>query len=340
MDGRREGGARPPKLTPEAVMKTILAAALLALTVAAAGAHAQAPAYPVKPVRVVVGFPPGAGNDILARLVGQELSKSLGQPVVIDNKPGASAIIAAELVARSAPDGYTLMVAPIGAITINPAVYAKLPYAPKDFVPISMIASFPLVLVVNPKTPVHTVADLVAYAKAHPAAANVGGSGVGFELVDALFKMRTGAPIVYVRYKSSTEAVTALAGGEILMSIVDTGPVSGPLKGGQVKAIAVTSKNRVGFLPDIPTMAEAGVPEVTAEFWSGLFAPAGTPAPIVKKLQDETIRVVKSADVQKRMQALHVTPEGTTSEEFSRRISQEVEQWSAVAKANHIKMEQ
>lgn len=319
-------------------MRVFAAALILAATMGPVAAYAET-AYPSKAVRVVVGFPPGAGNDILARLVGQKLSERLGQPVVIDNKPGASAIIAAELVARAAPDGYTLMVAPIGAITINPAVYAHLPYAPKDFVPISMIASFPLVLVVNPKTPVNSVTDLVAYAKAHPAGANIGGSGVGFELVDALFKMHTGAPIVYVRYKSSTEAVTALAGGEILMSIVDTGPVSGPLQGGQVKALAVTSKTRLDFLPAVPTMAESGLPQVSADFWSGLFAPAGTPAPIVKKLEDEMIGVVKSPDVRARMAALRVTPEGTTSAEFSRRISQEVEQWSAVAKANNIKME-
>lgn len=318
----------------------VLASLLVAASLAAGGAAHSQTAYPTKPVHVVVGFPPGAGNDILARLVGQKLSENLGQPVVIDNKPGASAIIAAELVARAAPDGYTLMVAPIGAITINPAVYAHLPYAPKDFIPISMIASFPLVVTVNPKTPVHTVADLVAYAKAHSTTANVGGSGVGFELVDALFKQRTGAPLVYVRYKSSTETVTALAGGEILMAIVDTGPVSGPLKGGKVKALAVTSKDRLPSLPDVPTMTEAGLPDLATQFWSGLFAPAGTPSAIVKKLEDETIRVVKSPDIRARMAALQVTPEGTTSEEFSRRISQEVEQWSAVAKANHIRLEQ
>jgi tripartite-type tricarboxylate transporter receptor subunit TctC len=323
-------------------MRSLLAAVALAAAAAAlvAGDPARAAGYPDKPIHVVVGFPPASGNDILARLVGDKLAKSLGQPVVIDNKPGASAIIAGEYVARSAPDGYTLMVAPIGAITVNPVVYTHLPYAPKDFVPIAMIASFPLVLVVNPKTPVHTVADLVAYAKAHPAAANIGGSGVGFQLVDALFKMKTGAPLVYVRYKSSTEAVTALAGGEILMSIVDTGPVSGPLKGGQVKAIAVTSKHRLDSLPGIPTMAESGLPNVTAEFWSGLFAPAGTPPAIVKKLEDDTIAAVKSPDIRARMAALQVTPEGTPSAEFGRRIDQEIEQWSAVAKANGIKIEQ
>jgi tripartite-type tricarboxylate transporter receptor subunit TctC len=318
---------------------------LTALTVTAAlcsacAAHAAGDSYPNKPIKVVVGFPPGAGNDILARLVGQKLSENLGQPVVIDNKPGASAIIAAGIVAHAAPDGYTLMVAPIGAITVNPVVYTKLPYAPSDLVAISMIASFPLVLVINPATPAKTVADLVAYAKAHPSAANIGGSGVGFQLVDALFKMRTGAPVVYVRYKSSTEAVTALAGGEILMSIVDTGPVSGPLKGGQVKAIAVTSKARLPFLPDVPTMTEAGLPDLSADFWSGLFAPAGTPADIIAMLQDETIRIVKTPEIRDRMAALQVTPEGTSSAEFSRRIKQEIEQWSDVAKANNIKIEE
>ncbi len=322
-------------------MRTILAALAVATTLCSLpAAHAASDAYPNKPIKVVVGFPPGAGNDILARLVGQKLSENLGQPVVIDNKPGASAIIAAGIVAHAAPDGYTLMVAPIGAITVNPVVYTKLPYAPSDFVAISMIASFPLVLVINPATPVKTVADLVAYAKAHPGAANIGGSGVGFQLVDALFKMRTGAPVVYVRYKSSTEAVTALAGGEILMSIVDTGPVSGPLKGGQVKAVAVTSKARLPFLPDVPTMTEAGLPDLSADFWSGLFAPAGTPADIVAKLQDETIRIVKSPEIADRMAVLQVTPEGTTSAEFSRRIKQEIEQWSDVAKANNIKIEE
>ena len=322
-------------------MRTILTALAVATALCSLqAAHAAGDAYPNKPIKVVVGFPPGAGNDILARLVGQKLSENLGQPVVIDNKPGASAIIAAGIVAHAAPDGYTLMVAPIGAITVNPVVYTKLPYAPSDFVAISMIASFPLVLVINPATPVKTVADLVAYAKAHPGAANIGGSGVGFQLVDALFKMRTGAPVVYVRYKSSTEAVTALAGGEILMSIVDTGPVSGPLKGGQVKAVAVTSKARLPFLPDVPTMTEAGLPDLSADFWSGLFAPAGTPADIVAKLQDETIRIVKSPEIRDRMAALQVTPEGTTSADFSRRIKQEIEQWSDVAKANNIKIEE
>ncbi|HTP84197.1 MAG TPA: tripartite tricarboxylate transporter substrate binding protein [Alphaproteobacteria bacterium] len=322
-------------------MRTILAALALAATFCSLqAAHAAGDAYPNKPIKVVVGFPPGAGNDILARLVGQKLSERLGQPVVIDNKPGASAIIAAGIVAHAAPDGYTLMVAPIGAITVNPVVYTKLPYAPSDFVAISMIASFPLVLVVNPATPVKSVADLVAYAKANPTSANIGGSGVGFQLVDALFKMRTGAPVVYVRYKSSTEAVTALAGGEILMSIVDTGPVSGPLKGGQVKAIAVTSKARLPFLPDVPTMTEAGLPDLSADFWSGLFAPSGTPPDIVAKLQDETIRVVKSPEIRDRMAALQVTPEGTTSADFSRRIKREIEQWSDVAKANNIKIEE
>jgi tripartite-type tricarboxylate transporter receptor subunit TctC len=321
-------------------MRTILAALAVAATLCSVPAAHAADAYPNKPIKVVVGFPPGAGNDILARLVGQKLSENLGQPVVIDNKPGASAIIAAGIVAHAAPDGYTLMVAPIGAITVNPVVYTKLPYAPSDFVAISMIASFPLVLVVNPATPVKSVADLVAYAKAHPTSANIGGSGVGFQLVDALFKMRTGAPVVYVRYKSSTEAVTALAGGEILMSIVDTGPVSGPLKGGQVKAIAVTSKARLPFLPDVPTMTEAGLPDLSADFWSGLFAPSGTPPDIVAKLQDEIIRIVKSQEIRDRMAALQVTPEGTTSADFSRRIKQEIEQWSDVAKANNIKIEE
>ncbi len=326
---------------------TPLARALTALLLVVAAvlparpANAQSGTYPTKPVHVIVGFPAGAGNDILARLVAQKLAESLGQPVVVENKPGASAIIAAEYVARSPADGYTLMVAPIGAMTVNPAVYAKLPYAPlKDFVPISMIASFPLILVVHPATPVKSVSELVAYAKANPTKANVGGSGAGFQLVDALFKMRTGAPLEYVQYKSSTEAVTALMAGEILMSIVDTGPVSGPLKNHQVKPIAVASHRRIASFPDVPTMGEAGLPEMEVEFWSGLFAPTGTPQAITKKLEDEVIRVVKLPDVRERMAALEVTPEGTSSADFRRRIEKELAQWTDVARANNIKVQQ
>ena len=323
------------------IIPRLVAIAFLAATaLAPAAVHAQTAGYPNKPVHVIVGFPAGAGNDILARLVAQKLSEHLGQPVVVENKPGASAIIAADYVARAPADGYTLMVAPIGAMTVNPAVYTKLPYAPlKDFVPISMIASFPLMLVVHPTTPVKTVAELVAYAKANPAKANIGGSGAGFQLVDALFKMRTGAPLEYVQYKSSTEAVTALMAGEILMSIVDTGPVSGALKNHQVKPIAAASHRRVASFPDVPTMGEAGLPEMDVEFWSGLFAPAAIPPAIAKKLEDEVIRIVKLPDVRERMAALEVTPEGTTSAEFRRRIEKELAQWTDVARVNNIRIE-
>jgi tripartite-type tricarboxylate transporter receptor subunit TctC len=319
----------------------VAAAAITAAALLLAPSAFAQNGWPNKPVHIIVGFPAGAGNDMLARLVGQKLSENLGQPVVVENKPGASAIIAAEYVARSPADGYTLMVAPIGAMTVNPAVYAKLPYAPlKDFAAISMIASFPLILVVNPQTPVRSLADLVAYTKANPSRANIGGSGSAFQLVDALFKMRTGAPLEYVQYKSSTEAVTAVMAGELLMSIVDTGPVSGPLKNRQVKAIAVASDRRIASFADVPTMAESGVPDMDVEFWSGLFAPAGIPPAIAKRLEDETIRIVKLPDVRERMAALEVVPEGTSSADFTHRIQKELEQWTAVAKANNIKVEQ
>ena len=319
----------------------VAAAAITAAALLLAPSAFAQNGWPNKPVHIIVGFPAGAGNDMLARLVGQKLSENLGQPVVVENKPGASAIIAAEYVARSPADGYTLMVAPIGAMTVNPAVYAKLPYAPlKDFAAISMIASFPLILVVNPQTPVRSLADLVAYTKANPSRANIGGSGSAFQLVDALFKMRTGAPLEYVQYKSSTEAVTAVMAGELLMSIVDSGPVSGPLKNRQVKAIAVASDRRIASFADVPTMAESGVPDMDVEFWSGLFAPAGIPPAIAKRLEDETIRIVKLPDVRERMAALEVVPEGTSSADFTHRIQKELEQWTAVAKANNIKVEQ
>ena len=320
-------------------MRALAVLAGLAAAMLAPAAFAQG-AYPSKPIHIVVGFPAGAGNDIIARLVSQKMSERFGQPVVVENKPGASAIIAAEYVKKAPADGYTLMVAPIGAMTVNPAVFDKLPYSPLgDFTPVSMIASFPLVLVVGASSPPHTLAETIAYAKANPKKANIGGSGAGFQLVDALFKMRTGAPLEYVTYKSSTETVTALMGGEIMMAIVDTGPVSGQLKGGQVRGIAVTTAKRIESLPELPTMQEAGLTGMDVEFWSGMFAPAATPPAIVARLEREVIQIVALPDVRERMRALEVTPVGNSSAEFRKRIEKEIEQWTSVARTNNIRIE-
>src|SRR3954471_12793572 len=209
-------------------------------------------AYPSKPIRILVGYAAGGGNDIIVRVMQPELQKGLGQPVIVDNKPGAQGIIAAELAARAAPDGYTLMMGPSGPMTINPATYSKLPYSPtRDFAPISMIASFPLILTVDPKLPIKDVKELIAYAKANPGKSNYAQSAGIFQIATELFKQRTGAPIEMIGYKSSGESVQAVMAGPVTMTLVDPPPAAGPIKAGSLRALAVTSAQRHPSWPDL-----------------------------------------------------------------------------------------
>jgi tripartite-type tricarboxylate transporter receptor subunit TctC len=322
-----------------------LAAALLAGAICAvagvptAGAQ-DAANYPSRAIRIVVGFTAGGGNDLLARLVGQKLSEKFGQPVVIENKPGAGAIIATEYVKNQPADGYTLLMGASGQMTVNPAVYTRLPYsAQRDFAPISMVASFPFLLLVNPGIPVKSVPELVAYAKSNPSKANYASSSPAFQLTAELFKQRTGAPLEHIPYKGSNESLTAVISNQVLVAFADAAPAAGQIASGQVRALAVTSGKRSAQLPEVPTLAEAGVPDVDVSFWSGVFAPAATPPAIVKKLQDEIRRIVKLPDIQQRMQQLAVEPAGNTSEEFAAVIAQDIARWTAVAKASNIKIE-
>src|SRR6266852_4876109 len=213
----------------------LVVAAMLPTVLITAAQTGPAQNYPTKPIRIIVGFTAGGGNDILARLVGQKLSESLHQPVIIENKPGAGAMIATEYVARAAPDGYTLLMGASGAMTINPAVYTKISYDTlRDFKPIAMIASFPLFLVVNPSVPITSVVELVTYAKANPQKANYAASSAAFQLATELFKLKTGAPMEYIAYKGSNDSVMAVIAGEVLLTIADATPVSGQLQSGQV----------------------------------------------------------------------------------------------------------
>src|SRR5215216_220210 len=324
------------------VTRVGLVAALFAMTTTwSAGAQPdEAKNYPSRPIRIIVGFTAGGGNDILARLVGQKLSERFGQPVVIENKPGAGAIIGTEYAKSQAPDGHTLLMGASGAMVINPAVYTKLPYnTQRDFVPVSMLASFPLIVVVNPSGPAQSLPDLIAYAKANPDKANYASSSAAFQLATELFKLRTGAPIAHIPYKGSGDSVTAVLAGQVLLSIVDAAPAAGQIKAGQLRALAVTSAKRSGEFPDVPTLAEAGVPDMDVSLWSGLFVPAGTPSAIVKKLQDEIMRIVRLPDIQERFRTLAVEPVGNTSEEFGRLVAADIGRWTAVAKAGNIKIE-
>jgi tripartite-type tricarboxylate transporter receptor subunit TctC len=322
------------------ILWTAIAGLSAALLAAAPGTAAQAQDYPTKPIRLIVGFGAGGGNDIFARLIAPKLSERLGQPVLVENKPGAGGTIAADLVAKSAPDGYTLYVGATGAMTIGPAVFTKLPYSTlRDFAPISMIADFPLLLTVNADAPVKSVKELVAYAKANPAKANYASSSPAFQLPTEQFKQKTGAPLERINYKSSGEMLTAVVSGEVLMAIADVPPIMGHLKAGRVRALAVTGAKRLADLPDVPTMAEAGVPDLEVRLWSGLFAPAATPAGIVKKLEGTMMTVIRLPDVSKRLKELQVDPSGNTSEEFKRIVAADLSRWAAVAKAANIKLD-
>lgn len=314
--------------------------ALAAATIGTACAQEVPSKYPTRAIHIVVGFTPGGGNDIIARLVGQKLSESLGQPVIIDNKPGGGAIIATEYVAKSAPDGYTLLVGASGAMAINPAVYAKLPYdSIRDFVPVSELGSFPLILIVNASSPIKSVAELIAFAKANPDKTNYSSSSAAFQLVTELFKQKTGAPMQEIPYKGANDSVMAVISGQVTATIADAGPVSSQVKGGRVRALAVAAPKRTEDLPDVPTMKEAGA-DVDAVLWSGIFAPRQTPPAIVSKLEGELMRIVRLPDVVARLKPLGIRPVGNTSAEFAQILTSDIARWSEVARAGNIRMEQ
>ena len=322
-------------------MKRILCAALALVAALAAGftgvAGAQ-PAYPSKPLRLVVGFPPGGANDILARLVGAKLQEQWGQPVVIDNKPGANAIIATEFVARSAPDGYTLLVGASGAMAFNPGLYAKLSYDPlRDFEPVTMLGSFPLVLAVSPSVPAQSVKELVQLAAAAPGRYNYSAGSTPFQLAMELFKLRTGIAVNHIAYKGSAQAVAAVLADEVQMTFVDAPPAVGQIKAGKLRALAVTSRTRAPVLPESPTMIEAGIADFEVVLWTSVFAPAGTPRPLVERLQQQIAAILRLPDVAERMAALGIEPVGSTPAQLAAVLRADVEKWSAVAKSANVK---
>src|SRR5438876_2538013 len=292
--------------------------ALIATALTSAFAQEDPSKYPVRAIHIIVGFTPGGGNDIIARIVGQKSQESLGKPVIIENRPGGGAIVATEYVAKSAPDGYTLLVGASGAMAINPAVYAKLPYdSIRDITPVSELGSFPLILIVNASSPFKSVADLVAYAKANPDRTNYSSSSAAFQLVTEQFKQKTGAPMQVIPYKGANDSVMAVISGQVTATIADAGPVSSQVQGGQARALAVAAPKRMEDLPDVPTMKEAGA-DVDAVLWSGVFVPSNTPPEIVKKLEREFIRIARLPDVIARLKPLGIESVGNSSEEFAR----------------------
>jgi tripartite-type tricarboxylate transporter receptor subunit TctC len=318
---------------------SLISACLLALAASSALAEEDASKYPSRPIRIIVGFAAGGGNDVIARIYAQKLSEDLGQPVIVENKPGAGAIVATEYVSKAAADGYTLLVGASG-MAINQSLYARLPYdSVRDFVAISELASFPLLMIVNASSPIKSVAEFVAYAKANADKMNYATSSATFQLVTELFKQKTGAPMQAIPYKSANEMVLAVISGQVTTTIADSGPVSPQVKAGAVRALAVTAPKRMADFPDVPTMREAGA-DVDAIIWTGVFAPKATPPEIAKKLEGEFMKIAKLPDVVARLKAIGVDAAGTSTDEFTKIIQSDITRWGDVVKSANIKIEQ
>ena len=318
---------------------TLLLHALLAVAVAPAWAQGT---YPTKPVRVVVPFPAAGTTDILARAAAQKLSETWGQQVIVDNRPGAGGNIGSELVAKSAPDGYTLLMGTVGTHAINPSLYPKMPYDHvKDFVPVILVAGVPNVLVVHPSLPVNSVQELIAYAKANPGKLNFAssGSGTSIHLSGELFKVMTGVQMTHIPYKGSAPALTDLMGGQVQMMFDNLPSSLAFIKAGKLRALAVTSAQRSPALPDVPTVAESGVPGFEASSWFGLLAPAGTPRDIVAKINADTAKWLSSPDAKEKLAAQGAAAAGGSPEDFAKHIQAETAKWARVVKESGAKVE-
>jgi tripartite-type tricarboxylate transporter receptor subunit TctC len=308
----------------------------------AAPVDAQAPAYPTKPIRLVVPFPPGGATDILARAVAQKLGETWGQSVVVDNRPGAGGNIGTELVAKAAPDGYTLEMGTVGTHAINASLYAKIPYDHvKDFAPVILVAGVPNVLEVNPSVPVNSVQELIAYAKANPGKLNFASSGAGtsIHLSGELFKVMAGVQMTHVPYKGSSPALQDLLGGQVQLMFDNLPPSLPQIKAGKLRALAVTSATRAPALPDVPTIAESGLPGFEASSWFGIVAPAGTPPAIIAKLNTEVAKWLASPEGKEKLVSIGANAGGGSPEDFARHIQAETAKWAKVVKESGAKVD-
>jgi tripartite-type tricarboxylate transporter receptor subunit TctC len=294
-------------------------------------------AYPKRPVRLVVPFGAAGGTTTVVRVIAAKMTESFGRQVIVENKPGAQGIIACEFVQKSAADGYTLLIGTSGPMSINPAIYAKLPYQPlHDFVPIAMIGSFPLVLVVNPSLPVKTVQELIAYAKARPNSINYGASGAVGQVVAEYFNQQAGTTFLHIPYKSGGEYISAVLANEVTIVFPAPAEALPHVRAGRLRALAITSAQRHPSWPDVPTMPEAGLPDMVTDIWLGLFAPAGIPVPIVRRLHAEIARAVTLPDVRERFERLGTDPSGLPGEALAKVVAADIARWTAVAQKAHI----
>lgn len=320
-------------------MKQVITVFLLALAAATALAQAD---YPNRPVTLVVPFPPGGGTDTGARIVAQRLSMRWGQPVVIENKGGASGQLGADFVAKARPDGYTILMGNIGTQAINPILYKKLPYDPdKAFAPISLVAELPLAMMVNPGVPAKSAKEFIALARSQPGRLNYSSSGGGGapHLAAEMFKEGTGTFIVHVPYRGGGPAVSDLLAGNVQLSFMTVLEAIGHIKAGKLRALAVTSQQRVSALPDVPTLAESTVPGFNSISWIGLLAPAGTPPAVVDKIAADLREVINAPEVKSRLVDLGGVPRSTTPAEFSKMIDDDRKRYTAIIKNRGITLD-
>lgn len=314
-------------------MKKLIA--MLAMFVAGQVWAQVADKYPNKPIRMLVGFPPGGSTDILSRQVGMRLADSLGQQVVIDNRAGAAGNLASELVGKGNPDGYTLLMATVSSHGINPGLYKKLPYDPvKDYAPVTLIASYPLILAVNPGVPVKNVKDLIALAKSKPGAVRFGSSGNGSpgHLSGEIFKGMAAVDLVHVPYKGGAPSTLAVLSGEVQITFATLPGAMPHIKSGKLNGPAVTTAKRSPALPEVPTIAESGLPGFDVSSWAGLMAPVGTPKDIVHKLNTAAVKALASLEMRERLANEGAEPVGNTPEQFAAFVKVELAKWAQAIK--------
>jgi tripartite-type tricarboxylate transporter receptor subunit TctC len=318
-------------------IRTFLALALLAFA-----SLARADDYPSKPIRFVVPYPAGGPLDTVARLLGQKVSESMKQPIIVDNRPGAGGNIGADFVAKAAPDGYTILMGAVATHAINPTLYSHIPYDPvADFMPVTQVASTPNVLVVNPSLPAKNVREFIAYAKANPGKLNFGSGSTGSagHLAGELFKTMAGVDMTHVPYKGAGPAMQDLVAGQIQLMFDNLASSLGQIRAGKVRALAVTTAKRTSLAPDLPTIAESGLPGFDINTWFGVFVPAKTPQPIVDRLHAEFTRALAMPDVRQKMIDLGAEPVGSTPAEFAALIRSEKDKYARVIKASGAKVD-
>jgi tripartite-type tricarboxylate transporter receptor subunit TctC len=314
----------------------------MAAALACAATFAFAQGYPEKPIRFVVGFTPGGPSDILARALGQKLGERWNQQVVIENRPGAGGNVAAEAVAKSAPDGYTWLLGNNSILATNQSLYRRLGYDPvKDFAPVSLVAVQPNILVVNPEVPANSVMDLISLARKHPGKLNYAssGSGAAAHLAGELFKTMTGVDLVHVPYKGAQPALTDVIAGQVQVMFATSASVIPFIKAGKLRALAVTTAQRSASVPELPTVAEAGVPGFEAITWHGVVVPAATPAPLIERLNRDIVGVLRMPDLRERLATLGAEVVAGTPHEFTEYIAAEIPKWAKVVRDSGARIE-